>query len=77
MTLCHPLDLARRAQPGALAVAIEIMLTTGVRRGEVCALRWSDFDESKQTITVTHSLGNGEGGFYLKQPRQRRSGQSH
>ncbi|NBI31982.1 hypothetical protein D1643_03630 [Enterorhabdus sp. P55] len=53
------------------------MLTTGVRRGEVCALRWSDFDESKQTITVTHSLGNGEGGFYLKQPRQRRSGQSH
>ena len=69
MTLCHPLDLARRAQPGALAVAIEIMLTTGVRRGEVCALRWSDFDESKQTITVTHSLGNGEGGFYLKQPK--------
>lgn len=63
------LDLARRAQPGALAVAIEIMLTTCVRRGEACALRWSDFDESKQTITVTHSLGNGEGGFYLKQPK--------
>lgn len=63
------LELARRAQPGVLAVAIEIMLTTGVRRGEVCALRWSDFDESKKTITVTHSLGNGDGGFYLKQPK--------
>lgn len=63
------LDLARHAQPSALAVAIEIMLTTGVRRGEVCALRWSDFDESKKTITVSHSLGNGEGGFYLKEPK--------
>ncbi|WP_165046307.1 site-specific integrase [Adlercreutzia sp. ZJ138] len=67
------LDLARHAQPGALAVAIEIMLTTGMRRGEVCALRWSDFDESKRTITVSHALGSGEGGFYLKEPKAGRS----
>lgn len=42
------LDLARRAQPNALAVAIEIMLTTGMRRGEVCALTWNDFNEAKR-----------------------------
>lgn len=63
------LDLARRAQPAAMAVAIEIILTTGMRRAEVCALRWSDFDADKRIITVSHALGNGEGGFYLKEPK--------
>lgn len=64
------LELARRAQPSsALAVAIELALTTGMRRGEICALRWDDFDEEKHTISVTHALGNGEGGFYLKEPK--------
>ena len=67
------LDLARRAQPNALAVAIELMLTTGIRRGEVCALMWDDFDEAKRKITVSHSLGNGEGGFYLKEPKSGRT----
>lgn len=51
-----------------LGLAIELALTTGMRRGEVCALRWSDFDE-KGTITVSHALGNGPGGFYLKEPK--------
>lgn len=62
------LDLAWSAQPAALAVAIELALTTGMRRGEVCALRWSDFHDDG-TITVTHALGNGAGGFYEKEPK--------
>lgn len=63
------LDIARRAQPSPLAVAIELALTTGMRRGEICALRWSDFNEENHTISVTHALGSGEGGFYLKEPK--------
>lgn len=63
------LDLARQALPNALAVAIELMLTTGMRRGEICALRWGDFDEERRKLTVSHALGNGEGGFYLKEPK--------
>lgn len=35
----HMLELARRAQPAPLGIAIELALTTGMRRGEVCALR--------------------------------------
>lgn len=65
----HMLDLARQAQPTPLAVAIELALTTGIRRGEMCALRWSDFDEEKRTISVTDALGNGEDGFYLNEPK--------
>ena len=39
-----------------------------MRRGEVCALRWSDLNEDG-TITVSHALGNGKGGFYVKEPK--------
>ncbi len=40
-----------------------------MRRGEICALRWGDFDEERRKLTVSHALGNGEGGFYLKEPK--------
>ena len=59
------LELARAAQPEPLNIAIELALTTGMRRGEVCALRWSDLGDDG-TISISHALGNGEGGFYLK-----------
>ncbi|MCI6845364.1 MAG: site-specific integrase [Coriobacteriaceae bacterium] len=62
------LELARRAQPAPLGIAIELALTTGMRRGEICALRWSDLSDDG-TITVSHALGNGDGGFYVKEPK--------
>lgn len=63
------LALCRTAEGQPLATAIELALTTGMRRGEICALRWSDLDEEKGTISVTHALGNGEGGYYPKEPK--------
>ena len=66
------MQLARTAQPQALGMAIELALTTGMRRGEVCALRWSDLNDDC-SITVSHALGNGEGGFYLKEPKTQSS----
>lgn len=63
------LKLARDAQPTPLAVAIEIALTTGMRRGEICALRWSDYDPLRGTLSVNHALGHGDGGYYLKEPK--------
>ncbi len=62
------LALAREAIGQPLGLAIELALTTGMRRGEVCALRWSDLNDDG-SITVSHALGNGEGGFYLKEPK--------
>ncbi len=32
-------------------------LTTGLRLGELCALRWEDFDQSKGTLRVSRTLG--------------------
>ena len=62
------LDLARNAFPEPLALAIEIALTTGMRLGEVCALRWSDLHDDG-TISVNRALGKAQGGFYEKDPK--------
>ena len=62
------LDLARNAFPEPLAIAIELALTTGMRLGEVCALRWSDLGENG-TISVRRALGKAPGGFYEKDPK--------
>ena len=62
------LRLAMQAEPQPLGFAVEIALTTGMRRGEVCALRWSDLSDDG-TMTVSHALGNGPGGFYVKEPK--------
>ena len=37
-------------------------ITTGLRRGEICGLKWSDFDESAGTLKVRRSVSVGKGG---------------
>ncbi len=39
-----------------LAAAIVFAAITGARRGELCALRWSDVDWERRTLTFTRSL---------------------
>ncbi|MBR0404301.1 MAG: site-specific integrase [Eggerthellaceae bacterium] len=61
------LKLARDAEPTPLALAIELALTTGMRRGEVCGLRWSDIGERE--VTVNHTIGLDSGTPYEKTPK--------
>ena len=64
--------LAVAAQPSPLGMAIELALTTGMRRGEVCALRWSDLGDDG-TVTASRALGNAEGDFCLKESKTQSS----
>lgn len=41
---------------GLTALGVAIPLYTGLRIGEVCALKWEDIDLKKRTITVRHTL---------------------
>lgn len=36
-------------------------MTTGLRRGEICALKWSDFNQGKKELTIKRSVGVSEG----------------
>ena len=64
------LRLAMEAEPQPLGLAAEIALTTGMRRGEACALRWPDLSDDG-SITVSHAPGDGDGGSHAKGPRTR------
>ena len=39
-------------------------LTTGLRRGELCGLMWTDFDEKKGTLSIRRTLHSKPGGGY-------------
>jgi integrase len=39
-----------------LATAVALAAITGARRGELCALRWSDVDSSRRVLTIARSL---------------------
>lgn len=40
-------------------------LTTGLRRGEICGLMWSDYDEKKGTLTVRRTIHARKGGGFV------------
>lgn len=42
--------------PTASNSAILLAMTTGMRIGEICALKWSDIDLEKRIITVNHTV---------------------
>jgi len=45
---------------------LSVALATGARRGEICALKWSDVDLAAGTITVRASLTDAGGKLKLK-----------
>ena len=54
----------REAKDSGVFALYYIDLTTGLRRGEICGLMWTDFDAEKGTLTVRRTLHNKEGGGY-------------
>lgn len=60
-------QLIAMGEGNAVAVAARLALMTGLRRGELCALRWHDWDEDAGLLRVNHALGASyEGGRRLK-----------
>lgn len=56
-------------------VGILLAFYAGLRRGEICGLRWNDVDFYKHTITVRSAVGVGIGanGDYTKSPKNKSS----
>ncbi len=55
--------------PTPLATGATIALMTGMRLGEVCALRWQDIDFERGIIHVNHALTRTQGHFELSAPK--------
>lgn len=54
-------------------VAVVLMAATGLRRGEVAGLLWSDLDLDKGELTVRHTLSRVDGALVLTEPKTNRS----
>ena len=60
-----------------LAPLAALALSTGLRRGELLALRWGDVDLEAGTLTVSRALARSASGAYrISEPKSRRSHRS-
>lgn len=50
-------------------VGMTLALYTGMREGEICALRWRNVDLGAGTIDVRESIGKDGGRYYVKEPK--------
>jgi integrase len=64
------LDVARG---DALYTAFYLMLSLGLRRGEVCGLRWQHIDFESRALRVEESLVTERGKLAVNEPKTRRS----
>ncbi len=56
---------AERADPD-LACFLLLAATTGARRGELCALRWSDLDKKTGALTISRSIVETQGSTLIE-----------
>lgn len=54
-------------------VAVRLALMTGMRQGEVCALRWLDVDLDGGYIHVNHALSRSKGAYAFEDPKTEKS----
>jgi integrase len=64
---------AAEAVDRRFAVFLRLVAATGARRGEACALRWSDVDREASTVSIHHAVVSAPGGAQLKSPKTRAS----
>ena len=50
-------------------VGMRLALYTGMREGEICALRWRSIDLGAHTVDVCEAIGKEGGRYYLKGPK--------
>lgn len=69
-------DLIEAVKPTRLHLPVLLAIATGVRRGEVLALRWKDVDLRAGVVTIRQSLEQTKDGIRFKSPKTKRSARS-
>lgn len=65
--------LLKEVDGKALHIPVLLAVLTGMRRGEVLALRWQDVDLDRATLAVTQTLEQTAAGLAFKPPKTARS----
>jgi len=69
LTVKQVADIYRAAEEPAVKVAIGLAATTGMRRGEVCGLKWSDVDLETGLVTIERAWVSDDHGQHLSTPK--------
>lgn len=69
----HRLLAAAEADDAHFFAFLRVIAATGMRRGEACALRWTDLDLDGGVVTVDESVISAKGGALVKAPKTRAS----
>ena len=69
--LMEDLDAPRPRERPQTVIGIRLAVHTGMRRGEICGLRWRDVDLGAGTLAVREAVGidGSDGSTYLKAPK--------
>ena len=65
--------LLEAARPQRYYVAVLLMTTTGLRRGEICGLSWQDVNLAAGELRVRRTLSRVAGGLVLDTVKTERS----
>jgi integrase len=63
------IDAAASSRAPEMATIITVAALTGLRRGELCGLQWSDIDWSGDALTVRRSIWQTPEGWGVKDPK--------
>jgi integrase len=72
-TLDEAQELRRAASGGPLEGLITVAMSTGLRKGELLALRWPDVDLDRGTLRVRATLSTVNGEWHWGEPKSARS----
>lgn len=72
LTKAQLTELLEHFKGKPLHTLISFAAGTGMRQGEILALRWSDVDFDKAQVTVRHSVEDSKLGLRIKQPKSRK-----
>lgn len=64
---------AAKAEDPRIHAFVLVLAATGMRRGEACALRWSDIDDERGMLTVDEAAITAKAGAIVKSPKTRAS----
>ena len=64
-------DILAKAKDTNAYLMLIILFNTGLRRGELLGLRWSDIDLDKKTMFIQNNLVSADGKVYEKDPKSK------
>jgi integrase len=73
LTIEQAVSLLEALQGKNIYLPVLLALTTGMRRGEILALRWKHIDFEKKTVRVVESLEESRAGLRFKAPKTERT----